>query len=217
MRARDHVVDAPFDDRDTFNAVKTSLYRVSVVNSIAGNRSRLTSYHDRLWRLWERLEMARRRGMIVIATPEAVKSCMLQFIDMMQDLRSAPPHAFLEQAAVMATSSDLATDLNNETLRLMATEACAEALRQILNLWSSDNNGLVLCDEVDLIVQPLKSELNFPLNRKFPLFLSPERWLMPIWILSGLLACCSPETLAEGGDPPAVPPLSSQYTEQLSG
>lgn len=180
-------------------------------------RLKLRNYHDMLWRLWERLDMARRRGSIVIAPPEAIKSAMLQYVDMMQDLRSAPPHAFVPPSEIRESNEDLANDLEEESLRLTATEACAEALRQILSLWSKDNNGLVLVDEVDLVVQPLKSELNFPLNRKYPLFLSPERWLMPIWILSGLLSCCSPETLAEGGNPPEVPPLSSQYSEQLSG
>ena len=41
-------------------------------------------------------------------------------------------------------------------------------------------------DEVDLILHPMKSELNFPVGHKQELDLSPQRWQMPIHLLDGV-------------------------------
>ena len=41
-------------------------------------------------------------------------------------------------------------------------------------------------DEVDLILHPMKSELNFPIGEKRELDFSPQRWQMPIHLLDGI-------------------------------
>ena len=41
-------------------------------------------------------------------------------------------------------------------------------------------------DEVDLILHPMKSELNFPIGNKQELDFSPQRWQMPIHLLDGI-------------------------------
>tara|TARA_B100000780_G_scaffold64561_1_gene42270 strand:- start:41 stop:904 length:864 start_codon:yes stop_codon:yes gene_type:complete len=41
-------------------------------------------------------------------------------------------------------------------------------------------------DEVDLLLHPLKSELNFPIGQKLPLDFSPERWLCAIHALDAI-------------------------------
>jgi hypothetical protein len=49
----------------------------------------------------------------------------------------------------------------------------------------------MLLDEVDLILHPLKSELNFPIGDKFDLDCSDdgERWGLPIHLLDALFFC----------------------------
>ena len=41
-------------------------------------------------------------------------------------------------------------------------------------------------DEVDVLLHPLKSELNFPVGDKLPLDFSPERWTCAIHILDAV-------------------------------
>lgn len=60
----------------------------------------------------------------------------------------------------------------------------AASLSRILKLWRTDT--LLMMDEVDLLLHPLKSELNFPIGEKAPYDLSHpdgERWGLPIFLL----------------------------------
>ena len=71
---------------------------------------------------------------------------------------------------------------------------------------SEKEKGIALLDEVDVILHPLFSELNFPIGKKEPLPLSPERWFFPLHLLSSLLLALSlgkegeKEGKKEGGD-----------------
>lgn len=47
--------------------------------------------------------------------------------------------------------------------------------------------GVVVLDEVDLILHPLKSELNFPTGEKYDLDFSPLRWNFAIHLLDAFL------------------------------
>merc|ERR1719398_466768 len=57
------------------------------------------------------------------------------------------------------------------------------AIAQVLGLF---RNGCLIMDEVDLLLHPLKSELNFPIGEKHPLDLSPERWTCAIHTLDAV-------------------------------
>jgi hypothetical protein len=46
--------------------------------------------------------------------------------------------------------------------------------------------SILIMDEVDLILHPMKSELNFPIGEKIELDFSPQRWQMPIHLLDGV-------------------------------
>ena len=48
------------------------------------------------------------------------------------------------------------------------------------------NGGRALLDEVDLLLHPLRSELNFPIGKKHPLPLSPRRWVLPMHLLDAV-------------------------------
>ena len=47
-------------------------------------------------------------------------------------------------------------------------------------------DGCLIMDEVDLILHPLKSELNFPIGAKHDLDFSPLRWKLPIHLLDAI-------------------------------
>lgn len=46
--------------------------------------------------------------------------------------------------------------------------------------------SILIMDEVDLILHPMKSELNFPIGEKIELDFSPQRWQMPIHLLDSI-------------------------------
>ena len=56
-----------------------------------------------------------------------------------------------------------------------------------MNLWSERERGVLLLDEVDMLLHPLRSELNFPIGEKFPLTPNPSRWDLPIYLLDIIL------------------------------
>merc|ERR1711965_759020 len=57
------------------------------------------------------------------------------------------------------------------------------ALAQVLSLF---RGACLIMDEVDLLLHPLKAELNFPIGEKHPLDLSPERWTCAIHALDAV-------------------------------
>jgi hypothetical protein len=73
--------------------------------------------------------------------------------------------------------------MNRERIEQLAKQA--KELQGILQLF---RQGVMLLDEVDLILHPLKSELNFPLGEKVDLDCSDagERWSLPIHILDAI-------------------------------
>lgn len=96
---------------------------------------------------------------VVIATPTTIKSIMLSYLEVLQQLKDA------HNLALRSRINDLKTQ--------------AEELTKILQLFK---NGIMLLDEVDMILHPLKSELNFPIGDKQELDCAAdgERWSLPI-------------------------------------
>ena len=97
---------------------------------------------------------------IVVATPTTLKSIMLSYIEVEQQLKLTE-----------------LTFAQREKFKVQSHELC-----KILTLFKE---GVMLLDEVDLILHPLKSELNFPIGDKFDLDGSEEgeRW-SSLWGLS---------------------------------
>jgi len=112
------------------------------------------------------LENAAANRGVVVATPTTLKSIMLSYIETLQQIREA------KEAGGMR-------------MKLQELTANAAELAKILALFKE---GVMLLDEVDLILHPLKSELNFPIGDKFDLDGSDEgeRWGLPIHLLDAL-------------------------------
>jgi thiol-disulfide isomerase/thioredoxin len=103
---------------------------------------------------------------VVVCTPTTLKSVMLSYVEVLQRLKEA-------------NASGLKTKLSEYKTQ-------AEELAKILELFRT---GVMLLDEVDLILHPLKSELNFPIGEKFDLDGSEEgeRWNLPVHLFDAFL------------------------------
>eukprot|EP00756_Hemistasia_phaeocysticola_P020667 Hpha_TRINITY_DN15730_c3_g3::TRINITY_DN15730_c3_g3_i3::g.38070::m.38070 len=93
---------------------------------------------------------ASNRG-VIVTTPASVKTIFLRFIEgleRIEDPNRATPDV----------------EVQHQTRR------CQE----VLQMWRE--SSVCMMDEVDLLLHPLKSELNFPVGRKTHLPLAPHRW-----------------------------------------
>lgn len=122
--------------------------------------------------LYLKLCKARDSKAIICATPTSVKSFMLKFVEMMKILE--------EQKFGSARRSQ-----NNGIFGAFSLSAIARRFRDQSEIIESDVNpqdvyycaeilklfrtGYLLLDEVDLILHPLKSELNWPIGYKDPI------------------------------------------------
>lgn len=144
--------------------------------------------------LHAKLVKARRKRAIVVSSPESVKSVLLKYIDLLlQERELGDDIANIRAAAAAATGGDHASADTDEApvpaavrkLRLVPeltkqTRACAEhadALRDVIQLWGAGDDGVLLLDEVDMLLHPLKSELNFPIGASLCRAIShPRKW-----------------------------------------
>jgi hypothetical protein len=126
-------------------------------------------------------QMARDTRAVVVTTPTDIKAFMLKFVELMHciDLSrtsaSSKANKFKQKA------------ISEETLKKMRKQCLL--CTQILAIWKE---GVLLMDEVDMILHPLKSELNFPVGLRQPLDLTTTknnkglRWEIPWFLLDAL-------------------------------
>jgi hypothetical protein len=126
-------------------------------------------------------QMARDTRAVVVTTPTDIKAFMLKFVELMHciDLSrksSASSFTKYKQKAV-----------SEESLKKMRKQCLI--CTQILAIWKE---GVLLMDEVDMILHPLKSELNFPVGLRQPLDLTTTknnkglRWEIPWFLMDAL-------------------------------
>jgi hypothetical protein len=114
--------------------------------------------------LYMKLCKARDSRAIICATPTSVKSFMLKFVEMMRHLErsktggKAPTSGgfFLNRIAQRFREQSVVTEL---TVNPEDVFYCTEILKLF-------KEGVLLLDEVDLLLHPLKSELNWPIGDK---------------------------------------------------
>jgi hypothetical protein len=111
------------------------------------------------------LENAAKNRGVVVATPTTIKSIMLSYVEVLQHMKEAHSIGMFSKV----------TELKEQ----------AEEFVKILGIFKA---GVMLLDEVDLILHPLKSELNFPIGDKFDLDGSDDgiRWGLPIHLMDAL-------------------------------
>jgi hypothetical protein len=131
--------------------------------------------------LLSKLKSAKRRLGVVVAPPEAIKSLLLKFIEQVHSV---------EQLNLDQLTPNASMRNNREVVRMrssmIARSGMADALVSVLDLW---NEGVLIMDEVDVLLHPLRSELNFPIGHKDPIDLSGHRWNLPIHLIDAVLSC----------------------------
>ncbi|KOO20988.1 hypothetical protein Ctob_000046 [Chrysochromulina tobinii] len=107
---------------------------------------------------------AKERSAVVVTTPQAIKSLHLNFIE----------------------SLTIATDSSNARYRNPELRPSVEVWASLLKLMRA---GCCIMDEVDLVLHPLKSELNFPIGKKERLDFTDggQRWQVPAVLFDALL------------------------------
>eukprot|EP00516_Mucochytrium_quahogii_P008420 CAMPEP_0203758104 /NCGR_PEP_ID=MMETSP0098-20131031/10854_1 /ASSEMBLY_ACC=CAM_ASM_000208 /TAXON_ID=96639 /ORGANISM=" , Strain NY0313808BC1" /LENGTH=3866 /DNA_ID=CAMNT_0050650355 /DNA_START=244 /DNA_END=11840 /DNA_ORIENTATION=- len=139
--------------------------------------------------VFEKLDEARRSRSVICASPDAVKSLFLKFIEHMHSLESVDPE-------VISPSTSLRQNKEIVMLRdtMQKRSDMADCIIPIFQMW---NDGVLIMDEVDVLLHPLRSELNFPIGLKDPIDMAGFRWDLPIHILSAFFSETKDES--EGG------------------
>ena len=143
----------------------------------------------------------------MISSPTSIKSFMLKFIEVVHQLELASTTSDEDEYMRGVTANPL-----NRIRRLKRTASetavvCgATALPQLsaqarvaVNIVKQLQTSVLMLDEVDIILHPLKSELNWPLGKRKPLDYGASRWAVPFHLLDALFYC-TPGTV-----PPRVP------------
>lgn len=130
-----------------------------------------TFYFDRFMNidaaLFQKLKKAREMRAVVVASPTSIKSFMLKFVEMMRHLEHEKNSANANKGGgIMRTLGLVAQSMHLKSRFNEVDAGEAYFCKNILEIFRS---GVLMLDEVDLILHPLKSELNWPLGHKAPL------------------------------------------------
>ena len=98
---------------------------------------------------------------IVVTTPSSIKSIFLKYIEGLDRLID-PARSKSEREAL---------------------EKEAQDHQKLLAVW---RDAILVMDEVDMLLHPLKSELNFPIGPKNDLDFTPLRWKLPIHLIDAV-------------------------------
>ena len=142
-----------------------------------------------------KLKHARDTKAVLIASPTSVKSFAIKFVELLSEVdeyesRRAEGKDQRRRRGFWASliggaMSD--TEPDPRPILLQQASACSNAIQLL-------KEGILLLDEVDLILHPFKSELNWPLGEKEPLDFSVSklgpglRWRLPFHLLDAIFA-----------------------------
>ena len=131
---------------------------------------------------------------VLLTEPSCVKSVMLKFVDCLVELQGevqthAPPQEQGEIEIIWRLQRllGLRRRRNNRPVyrsRRQELKLDAEVLAQVLGLF---RRSVALLDEVDVLLHPLRSELNWPQGERHPIHFAPMRWQLPFHLLDGAL------------------------------
>ncbi|RNF03803.1 hypothetical protein TraAM80_05547, partial [Trypanosoma rangeli] len=131
--------------------------------------------------LQQKLVAAAKTRAILISSPECIKSVFLKAIEQMHLIATTPTE---ELDAVHGNADErVAAQARGLLRRTQQRSAMADAITPIIQLWQC---GVLIMDEVDVLLHPLRSELNFPIGLKHPIDLSGPRWTLPIHLLDAV-------------------------------
>jgi len=135
--------------------------------------------------LLERLRHATRLRGVLLIDPTSLKSVLLKFIEGAATLQGEVPVAPAEPSAgdqellrrlqrILGLGRRRGADLGSN--KLLELRAETRTLADVLSVFRS---SVGLLDEVDLLLHPLRSELNWPYGERKPIYFAPLRWQLP--------------------------------------
>ena len=163
------------------------------------------------------LRKAKRARAVVVTTPTALKSLVLKFLEcahlldqsMVAKMEGGLVEGHIGRLTLLFEASSEtrsrservaeAGGLRPSEIAEMRKEGAVAA--EIVKLFQSA--GVLILDEVDLILHPLRSELHWPLGRRVPLDFSKSRsgdglrWKLPFFLVDGIFACALGRAAAE--------------------
>jgi hypothetical protein len=162
--------------------------------------------------LLHKLRAARNLRAVVASTPTSVKSFILKYLEICHILDQQNNLAAEKIETVKLRSRfaawfgrgpklDYLQQISPEELESLKEQSIIA--RQIFDIL---RGGIEIMDEVDLILHPLKSELNWPLGKKSPLDFTLSaagtglRWAIPAHLFDAIFSCSGKPILAEMAD-----------------
>ena len=149
----------------------------------------------------------------MVSTPSAVKSFMLKFLELCHTLDGQKNllNELSEKKAKKKFSLSSLLGFVPQTGRMpnLTVQERTEIKGQTdlaVRIFEVFRDGVEIMDEVDLILHPLKSELNWPLGMKEPLDFTRSRagnglrWNLPAHLYDAILSCSGMPILADMAD-----------------
>ena len=142
-----------------------------------------------------------------MTTPNALKSFVLKFVELLHSIDLLLHAQEPQQSAIKSffgrAVGGRSTVADDTQVRIRDLQSQASEAVRVLNLWQGSH---LLMDEVDLILHPLKSELNYPIGPREPLDLTDNRagkglrWEIPFALLDvlGVVTSSSPSATSAG-------------------
>jgi hypothetical protein len=165
--------------------------------------------------LLAKLEIARSSRAVIVSTPSSIKSFMLKFLELCHILeRQKSLNLEKHEKRSFSTLSRVRNLLG---LGMPTTFSSGELSREDIQVAKSQlvvcekifnifRDSVEIMDEVDIILHPLKSELNWPLGLKDPLDFTRSRygnglrWGLPSHLLDAIFGVCNIPILADIAD-----------------
>lgn len=172
-------------------------------------------YFDVTPMLLAKLETARSLRAVIVASPSSIKSFMLKFLEICHNLSRQKAYLSEEEEkkatsisynirrllGLFSWSTLTSGKLTEEQIKSLRKQAViAEQIFEILKC------SIEIMDEVDVILHPLKSELNWPLGSKDPLDFTRShvgnglRWNIPSHLFDAIFHCCGLPIIADIAD-----------------
>lgn len=159
--------------------------------------------------LYQKLASARKNRAIIVSPPECIKALLLKYIEQLHSLEATTED---DLYGSLATMHDARRERESLIVRDKATKRSkmADAIVPILQMW---REGVLIMDEVDVLLHPLRSELNFPIGLKHPIDFAGPRWHLPIHILDGIYYHTRRRTCSIDDPQPQVPTTTTNAAE----
>eukprot|EP00439_Symbiodinium_sp_Y106_P005649 s3035_g1.t1 len=132
---------------------------------------------------------AQRDAAVVCTTPAAIKSMFLRHLELLQlnhlHMNTQKKYkAEMHKAKDSVSQTRLKKRMQDVNKEVEGNRVMAGFIGDVLGMLR--NNSCALIDEVDLVLHPLKSELNFPIGNFEMYDLGCERWNLAVHLLDAL-------------------------------